>query len=90
MKKTLGFCILFLSLFLIFSCASDNNVLMKDVYAGYYSIAEEYFKMEKYAKAVEFYEKCLNDNDELNLRNINYKLAQSYLKLSKWEEASKI
>ena len=50
MKKTLGFCILILSLFLFFSCASDNNVLMKDVYAGYYSIAEEYFKMEKYAK----------------------------------------
>ena len=63
---------------------------MKDVYAGYYSIAEEYFKMEKYAKASEFYEKCLLDNDELTLRNVKYKLAQTYLKLSKWKDASKI
>ena len=90
MKKTLGFCILFLSLFLIFSCASKSNILMKDVYAGYFTIAEEYFKMEKYAKASEFYEKCLLDNDELTLRNVKYKLAQTYLKLSKWKEASKI
>ena len=38
---------------------------MKEVYSGYYTIAEEYFKMEKYAKAIEFYEKCLKDDDEL-------------------------
>ena len=63
---------------------------MKDVYAGYFTIAEEYFKMEKYAKAAEFYEKCLKDNDELTLRNVKYKLAQSYLKLTKWKDASKI
>ena len=90
MKRTFGFCILFLSLFLIFSCVSNNNALMKDVYAGYFNIAEEYFKMEKYAKAVEFYEKCQKYNDELTLRNVKYKLAQSYLKLSKWKDASKI
>ena len=89
MKRTVGFCILIFSL-LIFSCVSNNNALMKDVYAGYFSIAEEYFKMEKFAKAAEFYEKCLKDNDELTLRNVKYKLAQTYLKLSKWKEASKI
>ena len=63
---------------------------MKDVYSGYYAIAEEYFKMEKFAKAAEFYEKCLKDKDELTLRNVKYKLAQTYLKLSKWKDASKI
>ena len=89
MKRTVGFCILFLSVFLVFSCVT-NNALMKDVYAGYFNIAEEYFKMEKYAKAVEFYEKCLKDEDELTLRNVKYKLAQTYLKLSKWSDASKI
>ena len=47
MKRTVGFCILIFSL-LIFSCVSNNNALMKDVYAGYFSIAEEYFKMEKF------------------------------------------
>ena len=90
MKRTFGFCILFFSLFIIFSCVSNNNALMKEVYSGYYTIAEEYFKMEKYAKAIEFYEKCLKDNDELTLRNVKYKLAQSYLKTSKWEQAKEI
>lgn len=90
MKRTFGFCILFFSLFIIFSCVSNNNALMKEVYSGYYTIAEEYFKMEKYAKAIEFYEKCLKDDDELTLRNVKYKLAQSYLKTSKWEQAKEI
>lgn len=90
MKRTLCFCFLFFSLLVIFSCVSNNNALMKEVYSGYYTIAEEYFKMEKYAKAIEFYEKCLKDDDELTLRNVKYKLAQSYLKTSKWEQAKEI
>ena len=90
MKRTLCVCFFVFSLFIIFSCVSNNNTLMKDVYSGYYTIAEEYFKMEKYAKAIEFYKKCLTDNDELTLRNIKYKLAQAYLKTSKWDQAKSI
>lgn len=71
-------------------CQSNTTAILKDMYAGYYSIAEEYFSMKKYDKAAIYYEKCLSDKDGEIRRSVQYKLAKTYVQLDKFLEAKKI
>ncbi len=91
---------LFLNLFILVfifsmplcSCASNgglipgkSNIETKKIYNEYLSIADIYFGMEKYDKAVEYYKLALNSKE--NYWGVYYKLARTYTLQSKWNEA---
>lgn len=82
-----------ISLFVtIIGCASNGGLIpgkstieTKKIYNEYLSIADIYFGMEKYDKAIEYYKLALNSKE--NYWGVYYKLARTYTLQSKWNEA---
>ena len=90
MKKNFSIFIFLFLISLFFACQSNTSSILREMYAGYYSIAEEYFSMKKYDKAAIYYEKCLLDKDGEIKRSVQYKLAKTYIQLEKYEQARQI
>lgn len=80
-------------LLMLASCrtAMDNavpgvrRITIKDVYAEYMLIGDEYVKLQKYDKAIEYYTKTLGDKELY--WSAYYKLGRAYALASEWEEA---
>ena len=98
MKKTTFTAILMAAFFCfvfpcnLVSCASTGvpipgktNAEAKKLSNEYLAIADLYFGMEKYDKAIEYYKLALNNKD--NYWNVYYKLARTYTLQSKWNDA---
>ena len=71
-KKSLRFVqfsAIFVSLFLLFSCQSgysfrvpgESEIITKNIASEYFSIAEEYFKLKNYQKAIQYYKLAMKD-----------------------------
>lgn len=82
-------------LFFLFSCASNNIVvpgqqsaIQKNLYTEYMRIADEYFNLKKYDKAIEYYKECLNFPEYYN--SASYKLAKTYVMQKNYKEAISI
>lgn len=88
MKKKAFFIILFI--ISLFSCQSNSSAIFKDMYAGYFEIAEEFYNLKKYDKAAIYYEKCLKDKDSSERRSVQYKLAKTYIQQQKYDKAEHI
>ena len=86
-------------LLLFYSCSSTDNVFA-DLFSGsaqvssetlaseYYDIANAYYELKKYDKAIEYYEKTQDLLPEENL-TITYNLARIYAIQNKWENAER-
>ncbi len=79
--------------FLFLNCESasipgEGETIYSNITTEYYLIAEEYFNLENYSKAVEYYKKAAN-NDELALQ-AKYKLARAYVFLDDLESAESV
>lgn len=84
-----------LTLALFTSCASkpipipgDSNKVRENTYNEYMNIADMYFDLEKYDKAVTYYKLCL-EKKSLYWASY-YKLAKTYALMSNWNEAAKM
>lgn len=89
-KRFLFISIYFFVLFSIIGCSSfyvpgEKNVILKNITIEYFNIAEEYFNLKNYQKAIDYYN--LAKKDESLYLSACYKLARSYALSSKWEEA---
>lgn len=73
MYKKLTHLISLILILFLFGCSTNTRLSMADVYSGYYSIANEYVKLENIEKALEYYEKALPGYEDSN--EIKYKLA---------------
>ena len=94
MKKLLYIVCIFASL-LSFSCASSGNLIpgqnkvkLQNIYSEYYNIAEAYFNLKNYSKALTYYNLCL-ENQSLH-NNAYYKSGLCYIYTKKWDEALQI
>ena len=85
-------------LLLLFSCSSTGNVFA-DLFSGsaqvssetlaaeYYDIANAYYDLKKYDKAIEYYEKTQDLLSEENL-TITYNLARIYAMRNMWSDSA--
>ena len=87
--------IVFFSLIVLTSCTStaalvpgQRKIISKNIYTEYMNIADAYYSMEKFDKAIVYYKNCLRDKSFTN--SANYKLGLCYVKTSKWSEAEDI
>lgn len=87
--------IVFFSLIVLTSCKStvalvpgQKKIISKNIYTEYMNIADAYYSMEKFDKAIVYYKNCLNDKAFYN--SANYKLGLCYVKTSKWNDAEDI
>ncbi len=90
--KISSFLSLFVIFILLFSCAStpvpmpgDQQKKITNIYIEYMNIAEEYYKLEKYDKAITYYKFAMQSRT-LYL-NCYYKLAKVYSIHSNWSNA---
>lgn len=95
MKSKYFLLALLLPLFLLTSCLSTNDIIpgkksseIKNIYLEYFNIAEIYYSLEKYDKAIIYYEKSLN-NKEIYW-NAYYKLGKCYVLTSKYDLALRV
>lgn len=91
-KSAIG---IFVFIFLIFSCKSVNSfvpgqkkIQINNLYAEYYNIAETYYSLKNYSKAITYYTLCLENKDLYNASY--YKLGLSYAMHKDWSNAQKI
>lgn len=63
----------------------EKKVRVQQMYSEYYSIAEEYFKLENYSKAIEFYEFAMKDRALHDAAY--YKIGQCYAKNKQYDKA---
>lgn len=94
MKKFLPIIIFSFCVF-SFSCKSVNNfvpgqkkIQINNLYKEYYNIAETYFSLKNYTKAISYYKICLENKDLYNASY--YKLGLSYVMNNDWANAEKI
>lgn len=94
MKKFLPIIIFSFCVF-SFSCKSVNNfvpgqkrIQINNLYKEYYNIAETYFSLKNYTKAISYYKICLENKDLYNASY--YKLGLSYVMNNDWTNAEKI
>lgn len=87
--------VIFVFIFLIFSCKSVNSfvpgqkkIQINNLYKEYYNIAETYFSLQNYTKAISYYKICLENKDLYNAAY--YKLGLSYVMNNDWANAEKI
>ncbi|NLM01207.1 MAG: hypothetical protein GX220_07130 [Treponema sp.] len=78
---------------LLLGCTSNNfsaekQAVLDNIAGEYYQIAEEYVKLKKYPKAIEYYLKIENITDYTN--SVRYKLARCYAMNSDWDNATKM
>ncbi|MCR4953707.1 MAG: tetratricopeptide repeat protein [Treponema sp.] len=92
--KKLGTVLFILSLIFFQACQStsvdiplpgENSARIKNIYIEYMNIADEYFKLENYSKAVTYYKYAMK-NKELYW-TAYYKLAKTYAYQENWSEA---
>lgn len=63
----------------------EKNVRLQQMYSEYYSIADEYVKLENYTKAIEYYEFAMKDK---SIRDAAYyKIGQCYAKNKQYDKA---
>lgn len=94
MKKVVFFCLIIGSLFFT-SCMTnaiyvpgEKTVKISNINQEYYNLAEEYFKLEKYEKAIEFYKLAGRDK---SLRNVAYyKTGRCYALNKQYDKAEPI
>ena len=87
-KLLLPFCSL-----LFFSCSTISNffipgefdIINENISIEYFTIAEGYYDLEKYSKAIEYYKLAMK-NQDLYYTSF-YKIAKSYALLKEWNEA---
>lgn len=91
-KSAIG---IFVFIFLIFSCKSVNSfvpgqkkIQINNLYAEYYNIAETYYSLKNYSKAITYYTLCLENKDLYNASY--YKLGLSYAMNKDWSNAQKV
>ena len=84
--------VFFISFFFI-SCASssfrvpgETKIILNNLAAEYYNVAEGYMEIKKYDKAAEYYKLAMR-NEDLYL-TAYYKLARSYALSKNWEKAN--
>lgn len=87
--KKIVFC---LSVFLLFvSCKGyvpfENENFEKNIFSEYFNIANCYFDLKKYDKAISYYKKA--SYDESLYSNAVYQIMLSYVELSDWNLAEK-
>lgn len=89
MKKSV--LIFLICLFFLSGCSSkpvmlpgEKKVTVQNIYAEYYNIAEEYYKLKNYGKAIEFYSLAKEHKAFNNLAS--YKLASCYMYTGKWAD----
>lgn len=89
MKKSI--LIILICIFFLSGCSSkpvmlpgEKKVTIQNIYSEYYSIAEEYYKLKNYSKAIEYYSLAKEHKAFKNLAL--YKLASCYMYTSKWAE----
>lgn len=87
------FAITFPSVFL--ACTTGNylvpgydTIKIQSVYNEYFTIAEEYYSLGKYDKALMYYEKCSSNKKLKN--ECQYKKALCYVQLKDWKKAEEI
>lgn len=93
MKTCYKFLLIFSLLFM--SCKStaglvpgQKQIVVKNLYKEYLNIADTYYSMEKYDKAITYYTNCLNDKSLYN--TAYYKLGLCYVKSSDWNNAENV
>ncbi len=86
------FIALSLSSILFFSCESlkisvpgETDAINNDLYNQYLEIADSYFNLEKYDKALVYYKKAIENPN--NYWAIYYKIAYTYALMQNWKEA---
>lgn len=91
-KKAFLLCLISFS---VISCASvhlpipgETAAFKHNIYTEYYAIADAYYDLAKYDKAVNYYSLSMKNKDLY--WSSYYKLAKSYVALSNWNEAEKI
>lgn len=63
----------------------EKNIRLHQLYSEYYSIGDEYVKLENYSKAIEYYEFAMKDK---TLRDAAYyKIGQCYAKNKQYDKA---
>lgn len=94
MKKFLPI-IIFSFCVCLFSCKSVNSfvpgqkkIQINNLYTEYYNIAETYYSLKNYSKAISYYKICLENKDLYNASY--YKLGLSYVMNNEWANAEKI
>ncbi|MBQ0003135.1 MAG: tetratricopeptide repeat protein [Treponema sp.] len=66
----------------------EKTVKIKNIYAEYYKLAEEYFKLENFSKAVEFYKYSMGDK---SLHDASYyQVGRCYAFLKQYDESLEI
>ncbi|MBQ9631154.1 MAG: tetratricopeptide repeat protein [Treponema sp.] len=96
MKKYVCFFCFILSAFIFFSCKSashfpvpgERKITRDAIYAEYLAIADAYADLEKYDKAIQYYNLAL-ENKDVYWQTI-YKLAHMYAYAKNWSEAEKL
>ena len=80
--------------FFLFSCVStipgEKEVILQNLSAEYFNIAENYLSQKNYSKAIENYKLSLRSAKDENLNQIKYQLARSYTKNKNYSEAEDI
>lgn len=94
MKKFLPI-IIFSFCVCLFSCKSVNSfvpgqkkIQINNLYTEYYNIAETYYSLKNYSKAITYYTLCLENKDLYNASY--YKLGLSYAMNKDWSNAQKV
>lgn len=90
MKKLI---ILLSACFLIFSCASTGGLKIpgqgekeiQNIYLEYINLADNYFSLEKYDKALTYYEKALSNKE--TYWTVYYKIAKCYAYKKDWSRS---
>ncbi len=82
-----------LFLFVTLGCTSvgipgESETAFSNISVEYYSIADAYYKLENYVKAIEYYKKAESNNELATVSR--YKMARCYAYLENWDEATKL
>lgn len=65
----------------------ETRTLLRNLSTEYCEMADSFFEMKKYDKAVNYYQKSLKVKNSLSVK---FKLAKTYVMLNKWAEANSI
>ena len=92
--KNLRFILVGFICFFLFSCVStipgEKEVILQNLSAEYFNIAENYLSQKNYSKAIENYKLSLRSAKDENLNQIKYQLARSYAMNQNYSEAEDI
>lgn len=85
---------IFILCFFLLSCVStvpgEKAVILKNLSAEYFNIAENYLAQEKYSKAIDNYNLSLRTANQKDKNQIKYQLAKAYALNKNYNEAQDI